>query len=498
MSAAHDHGNQPHSHATEQPGLEVVSHEQEKFARTEDPTWSGLQVSNHSYYESGKEAVSDHNDTDKIHIISGQGEVGELESEQPKRRKRLWLIIGGIIFFLVVAAAVIGGILGSKATKAAQVSDSLPTSVASPTSTPTPTDASNTTTKSQSIRQGSPLTVTGWSQSGGVELFLFYQDDDYQVHRSTYDTTKTSGNSSWQTPDKFNSSADASARLGATIIQYDASYQVGRSLKPQTEVFYTNDDGRVLGVSINDALSPNYEEDSIKNMVLNSRVNSSVAAYWPWVIYQESSGGIVEVRNRLRAEFSPAAEWDKKRLNISADSDSRLALVPLSANFSKIAVQGGYGIFYQVNGALVALIPDLGSDELTTDYADSWPTDFPAVTNMPGGAPFAAFSVARSSDTLQRVFTYVLYLDNDANINVIYNDASSWKTAQPTKLKGVDADTDITCLTMATTHRDSFTQEVVLGAQSFDPRCYFQREGLVREVVLTNDEWVDNGNVPIP
>ncbi|KAK0376888.1 hypothetical protein CLIM01_05734 [Colletotrichum limetticola] len=492
MSAAHDHGNQTHSHATEQPGLEVVSHEQEKFPHTEDPTWSGLQVSNHSFYDSGKEAVSDHNDTDKIHVISGQDEVGELESVQPKRRKRLWLIIGGIILVLVVAAAVVGGILGSRATKAAQVNDSLPTNVASPTSTPTPADTSNTTTKSQSIRQGSPLTVTGWSQSGGVELFLFYQDDDYQVHRSTYDTTKTSDNSSWQTPDKYNSSADVSARLGATIIQYDASYQ------PQTEVFYTNDDGRVLGVSINDALSSNYEEDSIKNMVLNSRVNSSVAAYWPWVIYQESSGGIVEVRNRLRTEFSPAAEWDKKRLNISADSDSRLALVPLSTNFSKIAVQGGYGIFYQVNGALVALIPDLGSDELATDYADSWPTDFPAVTNMPGGAPFAAFSVARSSDTLQRIFTYVLYLDNDANINVIYNDASSWKTAQPATLKGVDADTDITCLTMATTHRDSFTQEVVLGAQSFDPRCYFQREGLVREVILTNNEWVDNGNVPIP
>ncbi|KAJ0311021.1 hypothetical protein COL516b_001723 [Colletotrichum fioriniae] len=367
MSAAHDHGSQPHSHANEQPGLEVVPREQEKFARPDDPTWSGLQVSYHSYYDSGKEAVSDHNDTDKIH---------------------------------------------------------------------------------------------------------------------------TSDNSSWQTPDKFNSSADVSARLGATIIQYDASYQ------PQTEVFYTNDDGRVLGVSINDALSPNYEEDSIKNMVLNSRVNSSVAAYWPWVMYQESSGGIVEVRNRLRTEFSPAAEWDKKRLNVSADSDSRLALVPLSTNFSKIAVQGGYGIFYQVNGALVALIPDLGSDELATDYADSWPT---AVTNMPGGAPFAAFSVARSSDTLQRVFTYVLYLDNDANISVIYNDASSWKTAQPASLKGVDADTDITCLTMATTHRDSFTQEVVLGAQSFDPRCYFQREGLVREVILsTNNDWVDNGNVPIP
>ncbi|KAL2881493.1 hypothetical protein SGCOL_003059 [Colletotrichum sp. CLE4] len=474
MSQAGDHGTQPHHQTHEQPGLEVVPDGQRNYTRAED--WSGLQVDSRPYYvDGGKEALNDHNDSEKIPVTSEQDGVEELESKQPRRRGRLWLMIGGIVLLLVTAAAIIGGMMGAKAANASKVDDSLPTSEASPTSTPTPTTIASTTTKLQSIRQGSPLAVTGWGQSGGVEVFLFYQYHDYQVHRSTYDTTKTSGNSSWQTPDKFNSFAD-----------------------PQTEVFYTNDEGRVLGVSINDALSPNSEEDSIKSMVLSSRVNGSVAAYWPWVLYQESTGGIVEVRNRLRSEFAPAAEWDKKRLNATADSDSRLALVPLSANFSKIAVQGGYGIFYQTSGSLVALIPDLGSDLLAADYADSWPTGFPTVTNMPGGAPFAAFSVPRSSDTLQRVFTYVLYLDNDANINVIYNDASSWVIVQPAALKDVDKDTDITCLIMATTYRDSFQQAVVLGEEAFDPRCYFQRGGLVREVILgSNNEWADNGYVPI-
>ncbi|KXH27622.1 hypothetical protein CSAL01_12941 [Colletotrichum salicis] len=436
MSQAGDHGTQSHLQPHEQPGLEVVPDGQRNYTRAED--WSGFQVDSDPYYvDSGKEAVSDHNDSGKIPVTSEQDEVEELESKQPRQRGRLWLIIGGIVLLLVTAAAIIGGIMVTKAANASKVDDALPTSEASPTSTPTPTTTANTTTKLQPIRQGSPLAVTGLGQSGGVEVFLFYQDHDYQVHRSTYDTTKTSGNSSWQTPDKFNSFANASTRLGASIIQYDSSYQ-------------------------------------------------------------ESTGGIVEVRNRLRAEFTPAAEWDKKRLNATADSDSRLALVPLSVNFSKIAVQGGYGIFYQAGGGLVALIPDLGSDLLAADYADSWPTGFPTVTNMPEGAPFAAFSVSRSSDTLQRVFTYVLYLDNDANINVIYNDASSWITGQPTALKGVDTNTDITCLIMATTYRDSFQQAVVLGEEAFDPRCYFQRGGLVREVVLSsNNEWADNGYVPI-
>ncbi|KAK1638640.1 hypothetical protein BDP81DRAFT_404656 [Colletotrichum phormii] len=412
MTQAGDHGTQPHLQPHEQPGLEVVPDGQRNYTRAED--WSGLQVDSHPYYvDSGKEVISDHNDSGEIPVTSEQDEVKELESKQPRRRGRLWLMIGGIVLLLVTAAAIIGGMMRTKAANASKVDDSLPTSEASPTSTPTPTTIANTTTKLQSIRQGSPLAVTGWGQSGGVEVFLFYQDHDYQ------------------TPDKFNSFADASTRLGASVIQYDSSYQ------PQTEVFYTNDEGRVLGVSINEALSPNYEEDSIKSMVLSSRVN---------------------------------AEWDKKRLNATADSDSRLALVPLSANFSKIAVQGGYGIFYQAGGGLVASIPDLGSDELAADYADSWPTGFPTVTNMPGGAPFAAFSVPRSSDTLQRVFTYVLYLDNDANINVIYNDATSWITVQPAGLKGVDKDTEITCLIMATTYRDSFQQAVVLGEEAFNPR----------------------------
>ncbi|OHE91281.1 hypothetical protein CORC01_13439 [Colletotrichum orchidophilum] len=471
-------GFQPH----EQPGLEVVPHEQLEHSQD----WSGLQAANPSSLDSGKEAISGHNDAGKTHVVPNQIELGGPTFQgAPVPKRRLWFIVGGIAFALVTAAAVVGGILGSKAAKHSQGEFSLPTS------TPTPTIVTSPTTRLQSIRQGSPLTITGWSQSGGVEMFLFYQDHDNQIQRSVYDTSGTSagGNSSWQSPQKFNSFASADTRLGGTIIQYNTSY------KPQTELYYTNSDGRVLGVSINDELNPSYEEDSIKSLALSSRVNSSVAAYWPWFIYQEVSGVIVEVRNRLLDEFAPAAEWDTKRLNAIADDDSRLALVPLSTNFDKMAVQGGYGIFYQVDGGLVALIPDLGSDQLAKDYADSWPT---TVKNMPKGASLAAFSVARTSDSLQRVNTYVLYLDSDSNISVIYSDSSSWQTVQPAAMKGVDPDTDIACLTMAITHLDSLQQEVLLGEYPFDARCYFQREGLVREVILSNNEWTDSGNVPIP
>lgn len=126
---------------------------------------------------------------------------------------------------------------------------------------------------------------------------------------------------------------------------------------------------------MNDQYSPEYGEDSIKDKQLRSGDNSSVAAYWPWAIYQGSDGVLVEVRNLLGGAFAPAAQWDAKKLGVKAAGASELALVPLSANFSKIAIQGGYGIFYQAeDDKLVALIPDLGSEELATDYATSWPT----------------------------------------------------------------------------------------------------------------------------
>lgn len=80
--------------------------------------------------------------------------------------------------------------------------------------------------------------------------------------------------------------------------------------------------------------------------------------------------------------------------------------------------------------------------------------DFSSV-ELPEGGIFAPSSVSRASDSLQRVDTYVLHMDGSSSINVVYTDPS-WKTAQPNVLREVDSDTDIACLTMATTYLDFF------------------------------------------
>lgn len=99
----------------------------------------------------------------------------------------------------------------------------------------------------------------------------------------------------------------------------------------------------------------------------------------------------------------------------------------------------------------------------------------------------------------------MLYLDAEANINMLYTDSSSvsanspaqWETAQPEVLRGVDRDTDIACLTLAISDRNAAGNPVPLEPVSAENRCYFQRAGQVVEVRLDGQEWVEVGSVPI-
>ncbi|KAK2014367.1 hypothetical protein LZ32DRAFT_627564 [Colletotrichum eremochloae] len=470
----------------EQPGLEVVAHEQLRH----EQDCSGLQAVVHDYYQQdgNKQVVYRNNEYEKIPVIAHEAELGPAAQQPPPatRRRKLWLLAGAGVL-LIVVAAVVGGVVGSKVAAEAQRKES-------PESQPTTTANATVAEAAQAIRQGSSLTATGWWKNDGSEVFLFYQGDDNKIRRSVRDSTAS--NTSWQGPDEMDSFATDNSGLAGSLILYDSGYM------PQPELFYTNAENKFLGISMNDLFSPWYKEDSVKTMTLKTGVNSSAAAYWPWSIYQAADGQLIEVRNQLLGgDFAPAAQWDAKRLRVRAANASRLALVPASANFSRIAIQGGYGIFYQATDSrLVALIPDL-ADNVPNDYITSWPTDFPSIT-LPERGAFAAFSVARPSDSLQRVDTYALYLDASSDINVVYTDSSvsslpSWKTEQPDALKGADVDTDIACLTMAASARDEFKEQVLLRVAPSMVRCYFQREGLVREVTLNGTQWVDIGSVPI-
>lgn len=122
---------------------------------------------------------------------------------------------------------------------------------------------------------------------------------------------------------------------------------------------------------------------------------------------------------------------------------------------------------------------------------------FPVI-NLPVGASFAAFTVARPDDTEGRVNTYVLYQEASSRISMVYLDnASAWKTVQPEALTNADNGTGIACLTMSTSPSDVDGEEVLLEEASGASRCYFQRDGLLREVVLSGSDWVELSTIPL-
>lgn len=145
--------------------------------------------------------------------------------------------------------------------------------------------------------------------------------------------------------------------------------------QPQTELFYTGEKSRLLGTNLNDVNSPSITEDSVNAVGITMGANSTLAAYWPWTIYQSTDASLHRVRNRLYSTFSPSTTWDGNRIGISALPGSKLAIVPCSANFTRIALKGGYGVFYQtLDGRLSVAVTDSNSPEVDPLYSLSWPT----------------------------------------------------------------------------------------------------------------------------
>lgn len=198
----HRHNHQDHMNDTnEQPGLELVPDGQPRHITNYSDAHVAVNSYHHSFEETGKEAIPTTNYTQVANVENTPEPI-------PKRRRRcLWLIAGGITLLVVILSAVLGGVLSGRTAKPSVHEQKAPF----PTAT------------SQTIRQGSPLAVTGWRKSNGVEIFLFYQDVNSNVRRSRYEgvpTSSTLGNTSWHAPEKYNSFATSRSRLAGSIIQY--------------------------------------------------------------------------------------------------------------------------------------------------------------------------------------------------------------------------------------------------------------------------------------
>ncbi|KAM7209075.1 hypothetical protein V8F20_000684 [Naviculisporaceae sp. PSN 640] len=473
------------------------------------------------FYAGGKEATT----PDHSHYHSGSGsDAPELVTSETRpqgksaKRKRILWIIGALVALIVILAAILGGVLGSRAGKSNPTTtreNTKPTgdgtdSDSSPTVSPTSKTETNIS-GSKTMRQGSSLAVTGWRNADGViEKYLFFQSPQDDLYMMEWKQSKPGSDGTWKAPVSFNASAEPDTRLSVSLIVYSDYFT------PQIELFYTATSSRLLGTSINDQTVPKFNDDSINSMQILTGTNSSLSSYWPWTIQQDSDGALRHVRNKLGgSDYSPQSEWDVNRIeNVTAPRHlpgTSLAVVPMSTDFERIAWKAGYGVFYQgVDGRLNVQVTDLYSPAILAEegYHLSWPVELPSIM-MPKRTPIAAFSVARGNgDKYGRVNTYVLYIDEIFDINVLYTDTSGsideplWKVAQPKELKGVDEDSSLACLTMATSPYGPTGGPIPLEPGTEETmRCYFVRDGKVMEVMLktgTATDWSVVGNVPIP
>ncbi|KAK0634202.1 hypothetical protein B0T14DRAFT_467522 [Immersiella caudata] len=429
-------------------------------------------------------------------------EHDDREQGSKKRRRRLWILIGALTGLVVVLAAALGGTLGARAAAGGSSADgsSAGATTANGTATSTATTPSNTQQRLQQIRQGSSLAVTGIRKlDGGLDAFLFYQDPQDEVRFSRCNAAPASAGDTkncWDVPTTINTFARANAQLSASTILY------GDKMNGQTQLVYSGDRNRYLSSNINEQYTPRFTDDSVNAKQYTMGPNSSLASYWPWTVYQDSADRLHHVRNLLLSGDAPQADWDNNVMEITALNGSRLAVVPMSTNMTRITQKGGYAVFYQnPQGRLSVSITSLDSPQLDPTYPLSWPTALPSI-DLPQRAPIAALSVARPSDPRQRVDTHVWYLDASSNINVLYTDLSSgspvWRSSQPAALRGADPDTSLACLNMATSPLAADGKPRLLELASADTKCYFQRGGLVMEARLDGGDWVVTGNVPIP
>ncbi|KAH6839542.1 hypothetical protein B0I37DRAFT_347986 [Chaetomium sp. MPI-CAGE-AT-0009] len=489
---------QPGLEVRDQPDLEAVSHQHGYY----DQSLPELAAS--EYIHSAKEA------TTPSYIYSADPEHYPEHHSSPvshphstpaagSGRKRLWFIIGGVIAVLVIIGAVLGGVLGSRAASSSSADSSAsqggedsggsgdtnpPADNTSPDDTNNTNNTTNSTPNSTPIRQGSGLAVTGWRKpDGSAEIYLFFQDQKDELQYVRCDKSLASDKDTcWASPVSINSYAIAGSRLAASTIIWGDYFQ------PMIELFYTGVKSRLLGVSFNDLDTPSAKEDSVNTKEIYTGLGSSLGAYWPWTVFQDSAGALHHVRNLLTGgkAFRPSASWDNNELDITPQTSSRLAVVPTATDFNTIAVKPGYAVFHQdKNDKLAVYITDLNHPNRSASFHQPWPTTLPDIT-LPKQAPIAAFSVARRGDTGRRVDTYVLHLDGDGHINVLYTDPSGaagsdgeapWKTAAPDALKGADKDTDIACLTLGSSPSNAAGKAVPVEEAEDERRCYFQRGG---------------------
>ncbi|CAH0056252.1 unnamed protein product [Clonostachys solani] len=432
----------------------------------------------HHYHHHGME------DDGKIVVTSSSND------KQPWYRKPI--VLAGLIVLAVVIilAAVLGGVFGSRSRN----NSSSPDSSSGSTTTTTASAAPSST--ATSIAADSPMGVSGWKNGDDNNLYVAYQAADNSLKYSKATASGSQTEFTWGEPKSLKPESTLGKNAGLTMSvsvdqSNDANSQIQLSLLYVNETSYINGLTYVTG---GQAEAKGFTTSDINQQPFKVAENSTLSAYWPFMLYQNTSGVVHALWYESETPYVPYS------LSATAASKSNLAVVPVSRNVTKISGKGFWAIFYQNQNGKIVATPDPGfwdekrADDLVT-IVSTWNSTFPDIT-LAIGSSFTAFSLARGDN--DKVNTFLLYQDGSDIKQAWINNDNGWQISSPKLLQGADRGTHIGCITPAVWKSDRTFSEKLLAEESDLSKCYFQKGGKLFEVRLEGKDWVDLKEISIP
>ncbi|KAI0008760.1 hypothetical protein F4779DRAFT_419629 [Xylariaceae sp. FL0662B] len=421
----------------------------------------------------GPEVVSQPGEADKVFVNAaglppkketpGLEPISTLQQGKLRWRKHVIIAMG----VLVIIGAVVGGVAGSivSRNRNSESESGSPTATAAGDATSTSGPTATATLKF--LKPNSRLAVTGWRANGIFKIRLFYQDRKDNLRFSDY----SSDDSTWSSSNKVSTGGVIPGTpLGAAaIVQNDP---------PQHELFWLNSSSMLSGQNFRDGTTGfGGVQDSIDSYPVTTHGKSRLAMYWPYAVTQDEDNSLrlVTYMNGL-----PNPPWTNRSLGFSGSEGAAMAIIPRSSTYTSPHTAG---LVYR------------SSDGKLSGYTLQWNLtglDWSIDGSMiPFESAIGAFAVAKKDDPNDGTNTYIIYQNNDNDINLVANKDNAWETSIAI-LKGADAGTDITCLT------EAVWENIKALSSRYDmSRCYFLSGGRIREVLYNGTDWEELGNIPL-
>ncbi|KAF2787037.1 hypothetical protein K505DRAFT_134130 [Melanomma pulvis-pyrius CBS 109.77] len=383
-----------------------------------------------------------------------------------RRRKLVFLAMGGILIvsIAIVIAAVLATTLRKKGGGAPGAGAGDAKEAEAPVLGPIPSNAS--------------LTATAWvvdPPSGAFAVRIIYQDAGGLLQAQTFNTVT----GKWSKLPDFTRAAAGSAlaftHFNMSIYDYHTA--------AQGELFYLDDYSKSGIREWNWALvdlSLAGGAGDINTQNFQAHPMSKLGAYWPFVMFQDSTGYLREIVYDYYAHWAVVPKETKKWTTPVLEGGA-ISIVPSGQNLSFT------NIMYQQEDRTIAMYER--KDGIVGVYSrdDEYPSQA-----LPAKTALASFAMLADQDPATSPFKlYTLYQDEDAKIQMVWrNDkASGWKGPQTfSAFDGADNGTSISCLTMSTYLAVPMEKWSV-------PRCFFVAGGNIRQVKLAGADWEIVGNV---